>query len=1093
MHEFETTSPCAGRMGRIAVTALVVAAVCVLATSHAFGQTASATLTGAVTDQSGKAIPGAVVSVTSTTTDEKRTMPVEADGRFVAPNLIPGFYNIQAEKKGFVTAIVHNQEFLVGAALVQNFTLPPLTAGGPTTIEIKATEVSTAVESTKADVQRVIVTREVDALPNLDRSAGSLSSQAPGTVVAGSGGTATITIGHNASYQTGYILDGMPNQTGNQGLQYFILSQDWVQEFSVLGLQYPAEFGNASGGVIVSVSRSGGNQTHGRLYGYYQDKVLNSNPSYWTQPFKAPYMSTRFGAGVGGPIKKDKLFYYVGYEHLRVGTEYIMNATALGGAFGPVAQPIGTPASQLVPWLPYGTSPTIPETTNTNLAMLKMDYTPSSKNHFSIRGNLNFEKDAQASAYYTGKQDYGSGSNYFRDPYGVTISWTRTISPRTLNYIGVGYFQNGRSQATYDNYCQVAALYPGSSRNTEPYNYVDTASLGGQTIWGNPDGYYANVTYNTTVTGAETVGRMCGGVQNMNGNASVQDSVTMIRGAHTIKFGGLFRHEELWTRDAENFSGGAYTMAGSAGPFNPNLAIPQNFTAAGFTAAEALAPLAYNVIFPGTPGLTTFRFRYSSAGGFIQDFWKIRSNLSLDWGIRYDISNNNSQLGKESWPALEAAVPGSTGFIQPGFHTINNDPLEFAPRFGFAWMPFKKSKNTVVRGGFGIFYNANDGASVGIYITGNAWANYDYNFSANTASTNPYCIGGTTCVGGIPPQYELAVQEVLASALTNFTLPQFPISTAPCAKTGTCTVTVGPNVYNIPALSVPYVPQGARVDIDPNYRIPGVAQTTMGIQHSFGTTLLLSADYINHSAFNGVVVVNNNIGLTGPGATQSYTFINPAVTSGYYVRSIGTQNANDLQVKATYRGRHNVRVAMAYQYGHSNDDSINNFAISARTTVSNDPFNLHYDYGPSNSDIRHTLVMNATVPLYFGVDLAPIFTAASGAPYTATSSSQTPGSALAPAGCEAYFTACYPTGYSRDSLRGDATYGLNARLSKVVKLREHESLTVLFEAFNIPSWRNRGTGFFTNVDVKTGLSAFGMPTNTSNTLRQCQLGARFDF
>jgi hypothetical protein len=1094
MFENDTASRSSKRLGTVAATALLVA-FCVTTVRPATGQTANATVTGAVKDQAGQPIPGVQVTAVSAQTGERRVMVTDVAGRYTITDLVPGFYDLQAAKESFATTVIRRMELLVNAAVTQNFALQPPTAG-QTTIELQAAG-SAEVETTRASVQTVMVTREVDSLPNLDRSASSLSFNAPGTVVSGSGGTATIQVGNGASYQTGFILDGLPNQTGNQGNQYFLSSQDWVQEFAVLALQFPAEFGNASGGVINTVTRSGGNKVHGRLSGFYRNQGLNSNPSYYTAPTKAPFISSRIGGMVGGAIKKNKLFYFAGFENLHQYTVGVLNATALAGAFGATAQPVGTPASQIVPWLVYGNSLTEPTKTDTHLAMFKLDYRPTPKNHFTLRGNLEFDDltntNYVAQGAFGGTQTYGNSASVFRDPYGVMFAWARALSPTSLNDVRAGYFQNGRAGAVYDNYCNVAPVYPNSAPLQEPYNFVTTESLGGVTQWGNPTGYYAEVKYNPVVAGGDLVGLMCGGVQNMDGNVSVQDTVTLIRGAHNLKFGGSVRHEDLWSRSAENNGAGTYVMAGAAGPFDPTVAIPQNFTAAGFTAAQKLAPLSYTVIY-NPPSLTSFHRRFSSAAGFIHDTWKVNGSFTISMGLRYDISNNNSTMATQSWPALAAAVPGSTGFIQPGFHKVNNDPLEIAPRVGLAWTPFRDKLHTVIRGGFGLFYSANDGASVGIYTTGNAWATYDYQFSANTATTNPYCINNPGCVGKvIPPQYELAVMEVLGAALTNYTLPQFPVSTSPCAATNSCTVTYGGHTYNIPALSIPYTPQGARVDLAPNYNVPSAAQTTIGIEHQFNNGLTLSADYVNHYGFHGLVVVNNNIALTGPGASQSYTFVNPAYTAGYLESSIATLEANDIQVKASWHDHRNDRFAVAYQYGKSDDNSYSNFAISAHSAQASNPFNLNYDYGPSNIDTRHNLVVNANIPLYFGVELSPIFTFSSGLPYSATTSLQTPGSASAPAGCQAYFNQCYPAGYSRDSLRGDSTFGLNARLSKTVKLHENATVMVLIEAFNIPSWRNRGTNFFTNVDVATGATAFGQPTNTSNTLRQVQLGARINF
>jgi hypothetical protein len=546
----------------------------------------------------------------------------------------------------------------------------------------------------------------------------------------------------------------------------------------------------------------------------------------------------------------------------------------------------------------------------------------------------------------------------------------------------------------------------------------------------------------------------------------------------------------IYSTSAHNQTDGTYTFGATPGPFNPNTPIAQNFTAAGFKAASALAPTSYVVQFPNPPSLTSWVFHSYAFGGFAQDSWKVRPDLTLNLGVRYDFSNTNSALATNSFPALAAVLPGSKGFIKPGFHPVDNDPFDIAPRVGFAWMPFHGSKSTVVRGGFGVFYDQNDTASVAVYMSGNSWAPTGYSFASNVATRNPYCIGNSACANGVPPQLELAVLEVLSSALANYTLPQFPVSTAPCAASNSCTVTVGPNTYKIPALSVAANPQGNLLDIAPTYKVPGTMQTTIGVQHQVTNSLNVAADFVYRYGYNGIVSVNNNIALVGTGATATYTTINPAYTTGYQLQAAATQVSKDLDVTAAYRDRRGDMLRLAYQFGYTNDNSVTSFSISAHNALTTNPFDLQTDYGPSSLDARHILNVSGDVNLHWGIQLAPIFSFTSALPYTATSTLQGPGSS---AGCPSYYTKCYPVfngvTYSRDSLRGDKFVSLNARLSKVVKFRETLGLTAFFEAYNITNRHNLGTNFFTNVDA----SNFRTPNGASLPLRQLQVGARVDF
>ncbi len=266
------------------------------------------------------------------------------------------------------------------------------------------------------------------------------------------------------------------------------------------------------------------------------------------------------------------------------------------------------------------------------------------------------------------------------------------------------------------------------------------------------------------------------------------------------------------------------------------------------------------------------------------------------------------------------------------------------------------------------------------------------------------------------------------------------------------------HTYTIPKLTVPTTPLAGRnlLDIDPNYKNPGTLQGTIGIQHQFSGRLVVSADYVYHYGFHEIISVNNNLALVGTGASAVASVINPNYTTGYQLQSGAFLKAKDLQVKAHYRDHRGDSLQIAYQFGYSNDDSVTNFAISAHNALTTNPFNPLTDYGPSSLDARHTFNASGAINMHWGFQLSPIVSWTSALPYTATSSSQSPGSGAA-VNCPAYFTKCYPVSngitYSRDSLRGDQFFSVNARLSKTVRVGESRSFSLYFEGFNLT---NRG-------------------------------------
>ena len=331
--------------------------------SIAAAQNSNATITGTIKDQAGAAVSGSQITAINTQTGIQRTGTSDDSGRYTILSLSPGFYDVQAAQSGFSTVARRNQELLVGTTVTLDFALQVSSINQ--TVEVTADAL--ALETTQSNLQRILETKEVDNLPLVSRSFSDLAALTPGVLVnVGNVSTANISINNSPVGQTGYLLDGHSNENDFFGGPFVAVAQDWISEFSVLTNQFPAEYGGAAAGIVSAVSRSGTNQLHGRAYGFFQNATLNATPSFLPKfaPTKPPYSSQRVGGMLGGPVIKDKLFYFAGFE-------YYKNTTSV-----PIVVPT---AFQNI----SGSSGVFPVANTSKLGELKLDYQPNSKNSFN--------------------------------------------------------------------------------------------------------------------------------------------------------------------------------------------------------------------------------------------------------------------------------------------------------------------------------------------------------------------------------------------------------------------------------------------------------------------------------------------------------------------------------------------------------------------------------------------------------------------------------------------------------------------------------------------------------------------------------------
>jgi hypothetical protein len=285
----------------------------------AHSQSIDAVIRGRATDQRGHPLPGVTVTATPERTGVQRTDVTAVDGYFALPNLPAGTYTLRADLDGFSPRVRRAQTLYVGTTVTVDFTLA--VAGPVEQVTVRGT--LPLLETTKNTLSRIVQKEEIDALPVVDRNFNDLAAMAPG--VSKTGVYGGVDINGSRDFQNAYQLDGVSAERQHLGDQRTAYAQDWVQEFQVLTSQYAAEFGQATGGVLNAVTRSGTNRLSGRAYGFFRNGAWDATPEF--AGTKPPLGERRVGVTLGGPILKNRVFYFGGFERLHTAASNIVNST----------------------------------------------------------------------------------------------------------------------------------------------------------------------------------------------------------------------------------------------------------------------------------------------------------------------------------------------------------------------------------------------------------------------------------------------------------------------------------------------------------------------------------------------------------------------------------------------------------------------------------------------------------------------------------------------------------------------------------------------------------------------------------------------
>jgi len=651
-------------------------AVALMSPGRLQAQAATASVSGTVTDSSGAAVPGASIEIRNTGTGATRAVLSDSQGRYSIPDLGIGTYEIRGSKTGFQTAVRSGLALTVGSAPVVDLQLPVGQTQETVTVEANATQ----VETTNSSISALVNQTQMRELPLNGRNFEQLILLAPGVATYPAGGSSALTSVANAYSISGTRPEGYANMLDGESMLNWwqrnaggdvtgtSLGIESIAEFQTLTGTYGAQYGG-NGGAINAVSKSGTNDFHGSAYEFFRNSDLDAR-GFFDGGSPPPFRRNQFGASLGGPIKKDKVFFFVNYEGIQqvldtTNVNFVPSANVHQGIVSNTSCTAATPCAinpaskamlDLYP-LPNGASisPDVgiynyvgAQQSPENFGLSRVDWTISTKDALFARWQIDYGTRTTYGGWGLWPTFDVTHNNF------VTVGERHIFSPNVTNQFTSSYSRpiTGETQPT-----QHSALEIFTPARQDAYVALPNGltPLGSSFI--NPFNYLQN-------------------------KFTEKDDLTWIKGSHTISVGLAFRREQL-NPFAYTYWNGFYAFSSLPNFFAGN---PVSFT--------------------GAPngGTNTYRAeRLISLEPYIQDDWKINNRLTLNIGLRYGFESNPVEIHNNFYNAV--GPPFGTAFQNvPNAYTSNPSVHNLDPRLGLAWDVAGDHK-TSVRAGFGIFHD----------------------------------------------------------------------------------------------------------------------------------------------------------------------------------------------------------------------------------------------------------------------------------------------------------------------------------------------------------------------------------------------------
>jgi hypothetical protein len=983
----------------VGFVAVVVFCFSLMAGVVAHAQVTGATLTGTVTDPSGAVVTGAQVAAKNSATGDTRQVTTDSAGLFNMPNLTPGSYEVKVSATGFASSAQSGLTLSVGQTQQLNFALKV----GDTTTTVQVTEAAPQIDLTSSALSGQVESETVRELPLNGRDWTSLAVLQPGVKPIetqmsystsargnrGFGGEMTVS-GQRSTFNN-YRIDGISvndyAMAAPGNVIGVVLGVDAIQEFSVLTGGFPAEYGRATGGIVNAISRSGTNQFHGAVYEFLRNSALDAN-DYFTrsagQPIP-PFRRNQFGVSAGAPIIKDKLFVFADYEGLRQSKGVPAVSGVLSGPArqGVITNPDLISKYNLAPLnLPMNsactTAPGNPGTVLSPSSNLCVDnYSAALLGLFPTssipKSNSNGSTDISTFVFAgvqtvpenfgTIRADYRIGNSdsifgtFLKDNaiYNQPDAYNDVLSQSTTARTTIAIEENHTFGSSFVNAARV-----GYNRDNVRNQFTPTAinPLAGNTALGAITGQAApRLSVHDGVT--DFFGGTNGGSHYLHTWNSYQyyDDAIWTKGAHTIKIGGGVERM-LYNQHTFQEPSGRYQFNDYVGFLE---GIPKSWEAGLLNVVD-----------------NPREFRQTTFSLYAQDDWKIKSNLTINLGLRYEPTTvlKDAQGRITNLATITAAAPTcGTSFTDPaptgptaagsfcgstGPYYKNPTLRNFEPRIGFAWDPFKDGK-TSVRGSFGI-YDVDPFA--GYFLLQQNQAGPFLVFKSIHGTGNWDTTPGVWGAGAGGTQ------------LTNF---------------------VGSKLAESTIEGAPHRSYVQEWNLTLQRQITSDMSLTVGYVGSHGVHLMMRGDDGNMTGAPGTPTpeVTTPFGYEFPGGGAQ---VNPTMGVIRYIYWNTGSNYNALNVNLDKKFAHGFQFQAAYTYSKSLDDDSQTIAGDTFANGINSPWWWlpKAFYGPSDFNVTHTLSINAlyTLPTpkdwngfrkeaLAGWEVGGIFTYNSGAPTTA--------------------------------------------------------------------------------------------------------------
>jgi Carboxypeptidase regulatory-like domain/TonB dependent receptor len=1071
----------------------------------AYGQTDAGSIVGTVTDNSGAVLSNEPVTITNTGNNAKIVVKTDSSGNYSATPLKIGTYTVSVEAQGFKSVTRNGIVLNVQDRLRVDFNLQV----GSVNEQLTVTGATPLLQSESSALGDVIESQQIAALPLNGRDYTQLVALTTGVVKIADGGNVvtggtqsatngnaggTFAVNGTRGLLNNFILDGIDNNSNDVGTNVLKTNVDAIAEFKVQTSNYSSEFGRSGGAVINATTKSGTNAFHGTVFDFLRNDVLDAR-GYFEQPDakKAPFRQNQFGFTFGGPILRNKLFFFTDYQGTRIGTAQTNISTVptpaeVNGDFSAISSTIYDPNTtvivngeavrqpfpgNIIPanrfdpiahnYLLLYPTPNVPGALSNNYIAndagslnidqgdIRSDYVINSKQQifgrFSISHTDRFQEPPLPGLADGANPAQGMS---FEDSRGLAVAHTWAIRPTMVNDVRAGF--------NWDHYANGIAGYglkPPPADLTVP-GVPDDPQFNGLTLFQISGGFrrLGYPGFAPTVSTSQEI--------------QYGDTLSIIHGKHSLKVGVQLRRSQFnllqlgSPRGRMRFTGQLTSSAD-----DPD--------GGGFPLADALLGLTpnSNISLGGT-----FHNRQEVYGGFVQDDIKVNSKLTLNLGIRYDYTtplyDANNQIANLNYGTGKLVLAGVDGASRG---LVKTDKDDIAPRIGIAW---QIRQHTVLRTGYGRFFSAQELRS------GDPFQLY-YNV--------PFVV---------EPNYQ-----------SDGTVPALTVSGGFPA--------VDPN--NITGASVTTSAGGAGTRL----HSPVLDEWNLNVQQELPGATLLEIAYVGSKATHlGSILDLNQDPVPGPGDIQSRR---PYPQFGGFSTLVnrGNSNYHSLQVKVEKHASHGLVFLSSFTWSKSLNDQPE---ICCSSPTPQNSYDLSHEYGPSDFDQRFRWVTSFDYQLPVGkgqlfgntsrpVDLilggwhvGGIVTLHTGFYFTPEMSfdpSNTGSNGLyrtdqtcngnLPRGERSinnwFNINCYPLpadftfgNASKNSLEGPGAVTTDLSLRKVFDITESKNLEFRFEMFNA---LNHGVFAQPDPFIDDGPGSAGVITSTVVPQRQLQFALKFNF